>query len=798
MRKSLTSQKFNPDEPSTVGVEFDKKCEIVVSKSCNWKTSLDDATHAEIFEKELSSTIASEARSRAIRSLANEDGSVRDECQEPASVPERLEHKVSDAETVEEISPVLPTKKDHLLRHQTKPEAKREILGPGDDLSNEKSSDEQTFKAELLDQGSSAGAAVSERTAICDHDGVFLVNEMSLPLRENLSRPTQSLSEKEFNEDSEGEEKEEEDASLHSDPYDVMPESVKERVQALIDDNVRHSSVRRETYIDMLDYGGQDVFYATHYLYLSKEAIYLAVFDASVPLDSQSSSYFRAPGSEPVKIDEFPGKTYYDRLEEWISAVYLMEPPDNRKVFYDRGNRCETPSVLIVGTHKDKAELVPGLLERQNKYLEERLKGKSFWKHVVEASENRVFFAIDNTKSDPQAPTSEDRDVQLLRLKAEEIAKDLSGVRKVPLKFLRFERFVRKMKAASPRKTTTIKSLRTVASVVASISDEEFPLAIRFLCNRAVILYHDIPGPKTVNDTVLDPSWLARVMQNIITVPSRQSLPSSLRNDVERSKSKGILTKEFVDYQLKTVESKDLVLKLMQYFDLLCDYYRFELHSGSGDDRKHLIDPDGPERDDLVVDNSSLPKLAYFIPCLLREQGELESLVTSPECRTFPLYLYSKDARVPPPLFYRLLTRLSRLFPRLPRLHRNVGYFHVYYWHTLEISLFQYFFRICVFVADGGRLHRAVCSRIRNLVCKEINEMKMQGMASLQLCLGYFYNSHASCLPQKCEEDTFVSLEGFPHRTGQLFAGESEVTPPSNLAVWYENSSFRVNRVIFQ
>ena len=117
----------------------------------------------------------------------------------------------------------------------------------------------------------------------------------------------------------------------------------------------------------MLDYGGQDVFYATHFLFLSKEAILFAVFDASIPLEEPARSEFRVSGSQPVLIDVTPGETYYDRLEEWISAAHLMQPPGSRTVYKDDLGELVRPVVFLVGTHKDKVS--SEFLDKRNRYL---------------------------------------------------------------------------------------------------------------------------------------------------------------------------------------------------------------------------------------------------------------------------------------------------------------------------------------------------------------------------------------------------------------------------------------------
>eukprot|EP00118_Oscarella_pearsei_P023929 m.293732 g.293732 ORF g.293732 m.293732 type:complete len:1094 (+) comp40740_c0_seq29:402-3683(+) len=841
LRKSLTNQKFDSNEPSTVGIDFDPKCEILVLESCNWKTSLNVVGHLGLFERAVSSEMASQTKSTATARIAEEAKMQKREKRRE----QRLKRQAKDLGLYESQPKVFRQEGVKSSDHsETDKEADiaakfidatyhRNLSRNKDNFKNmseestsvfTKDSSSHSSLRESNDQDTQApGSFLSSFPTPSDIPDNYLHQETEIGRgsasnsSNSGSSPNRKKGEKKLEDSAhiseilpneipnfltecplesmtvDEDQNNTASSGLDPDPYTALPESVSKQACTYLKDGPSHWNARREIYIDMLDYGGQDVFYATHYLYLSKEAIYLAVFDASIPLDEESLSEFRQFGQEPLQIDVLPGETYYDRLEEWISAIHLMQPPDERTVLHRGSSEHESPLVFLVGTHKDKALETPGLLKKQDDFLRRKLEGKSFWKHVVEASKDCVFFAVDNTKSDPENPDDEDEDVKRLQLRAEETAKQLTGTHKVPIKFLRFERYIREMKLTHSRKATSLKFLRAIANAIAEIKEEdEFQLAIRYLSNRAVILYHDLPGPHTEEaDTILDPGWLAQVMQKLITVPSK--IPARYRNNVMRSKQKGIVTKEFVDYQLEEIESKGLIIKLMQYFDLLCDYYCLDPQVGQGEDKKYLIDPERPETDDLVPDDSTLPKDAFFIPCLLRDRKDVDPLQRLQGFSTLPLFLYSSAARIPPPLFYRLLTQLSRRFPRLTQLHRNVGYFKIFYRHTLEIALLPYSIQFHVFTKTGGEPRRDICSRIRVLVCKKVEETKQQGMAGLQVCLGYVNGSNASATTPHISEHNFVSLMDFPDKSTQLFAGGDEVEkPPDGLALWYNNPPCQV------
>ncbi|XP_053397159.1 uncharacterized protein LOC123551704 isoform X2 [Mercenaria mercenaria] len=90
--------------------------------------------------------------------------------------------------------------------------------------------------------------------------------------------------------------------------------------------------------VSLWDFGGQFVFYATHQLFHSRDAVYLLVFDLHKGLDS------------PVIDEDYPGGTHplvksmKDYIEFWITSVHSYV-----------GNKDAThPQVILVGTHKDQ------------------------------------------------------------------------------------------------------------------------------------------------------------------------------------------------------------------------------------------------------------------------------------------------------------------------------------------------------------------------------------------------------------------------------------------------------------
>ena len=218
----------------------------------------------------------------------------------------------------------------------------------------------------------------------------------------------------------------------------------------------------------------------------------------------------------------------------------------------------------------------------------------------------------------------------------------------------------------------------------------------------------------------------------------------TLKTILKRSKEKGIVTEALIRHLLSDSGSAQvLIISLMSSFDLLCPY--------NGIDAEHMEEPDNrkdfiniKKSEERLLSSSAIDKCSdCFIPCLLEKKSHLESDLASDSCKTMPLPLQSVcGIRMPQPLYYRLLTRLCKRFPRLPVLNRNVGYFHVYPGHRLELSLDRYSLKMIVLTKSDVSVNSLVCSRLRQLVVMMVNDAKKEGMPGLRMQLGYQQSVH--------------------------------------------------------
>ena len=292
-------------------------------------------------------------------------------------------------------------------------------------------------------------------------------------------------------------------------------------------------------------------------------------------------------------------------------------------------------------------------------------------------------------------------------------------------------------------------------------------LLIKYLSKRAVILYHPIPNSPAADNVILDLSWLTDVLQKIVTVTPQKAVPRNLWKDVRRAQREGIVTDGLLKFYLKDVEKQDVIIDVMKYFNLLCDRHDF----GCPADERDYINIEGPLEDPLLS-SSDENVTSYFVPCLLREECELESLGVTDESALRPLQLCSK-VRIPLPLFYRILTVFSRRFSRKPTLHRNLAYFNVHSGHRLKIVYLSHSLQFTVLKSAPEPIKRDVCCAVRQYVVDRIKKAREPGMRGLVLEL-------------RCDGVTIPERYRCPGGTEDLYDVHGEQwEPPRGLDLWY-------------
>ena len=169
------------------------------------------------------------------------------------------------------------------------------------------------------------------------------------------------------------------------------PEEIKDRAVNLIkymkgDDVKPEESV---VSIELWDFAGQHLYYASHPVFLSSRALYILVCNLSKSLHDTAKPCVRQ-GSRNVELENPNGETNLENLLSWLSTVH--------SVAQMRRETCDDveeevphlrPPVIIVGTHADKPFED---IETMKTEIQNAIAGKDYEGHVV-----RPIFSIDNT-----------------------------------------------------------------------------------------------------------------------------------------------------------------------------------------------------------------------------------------------------------------------------------------------------------------------------------------------------------------------------------------------------------------
>ena len=142
--------------------------------------------------------------------------------------------------------------------------------------------------------------------------------------------------------------------------------------------------------IEMWDFAGQHLYYASHPVFLSSRALYILVCNLSKSLHDIAKPCVRQ-GSRNVDLKNPNGETNLENLLSWLSTVHSVAQM-RKETCDDEAKEVPhylRPPVIIVGTHADKSFED---IETMKTEIQNAIAGKDYEGHVV-----RPIFSIDNT-----------------------------------------------------------------------------------------------------------------------------------------------------------------------------------------------------------------------------------------------------------------------------------------------------------------------------------------------------------------------------------------------------------------
>lgn len=143
----------------------------------------------------------------------------------------------------------------------------------------------------------------------------------------------------------------------------------------------------KEYMLDMWDFAGQHLYYASHPVFLSPRAVYILVCNLSKQLNAVAEPCVKQGITR--KLQNTNGETNLENLLSWLVSVRRLRPEtkDDGKLLSVR------PKVIIVGTYAD-SRAVEDRDEMLTCIEESLTENDDLQKHVI-----KKLFSIDNTGS---------------------------------------------------------------------------------------------------------------------------------------------------------------------------------------------------------------------------------------------------------------------------------------------------------------------------------------------------------------------------------------------------------------
>ena len=151
------------------------------------------------------------------------------------------------------------------------------------------------------------------------------------------------------------------------------------------------TSTENRMTLDLWDFAGQHLYYASYPVFLSSRAVYMLVYNLSKELKNTAQPSARLGGAD-IPLENPSGETNLDNLVSWLGSISTLcsskRIDDSRQP--EKDLPYLRPPVFIVGTHADRPCQDIGGMESE---IQGALFGKEVDGHVI-----RTFFRIDNTK----------------------------------------------------------------------------------------------------------------------------------------------------------------------------------------------------------------------------------------------------------------------------------------------------------------------------------------------------------------------------------------------------------------
>ncbi|GBG34317.1 Leucine-rich repeat serine/threonine-protein kinase 2 [Hondaea fermentalgiana] len=377
------------------------------------------------------------------------------------------------------------------------------------------------------------------------------------------------------------------------------------------------------------DYGGQEVFYALHHLFLTQYGVYVLVFDMREVLGKEHfQDILEKDDLEKLASQEQALET----LRFWIDSIHLHAP---------------NAHIALVGTYLDQ---VPNTAEHEaiEEVLEDRvLSARGVMSAVVLNNEAELnFFPIDNT----DRSNLDERVSRLREALTETVASKDFVTDKVPLRWS----FCLEQLLSQNEDYLSLEAVQKIAENECYVPKEDVDKMLKYM-HELGVLVHLTTGQNDVlrKYVVIRPQWLLKNLSRVICDPKmnhmkkhkkkllhREKLPRNLRDPLNDWSNRGVASRELLEW-LWQGQPIDYLTALMDSMLLACP------SPWIGDYEK--LDKEG----------------ALLVPSLLQPVEEaVKKKVLEHSRREFAL-AYIEFTVLPKGVFQRFIASLIQSFPAL-------------------------------------------------------------------------------------------------------------------------------------
>ena len=351
----------------------------------------------------------------------------------------------------------------------------------------------------------------------------------------------------------------------------------------------------------ILDFAGDEEYYAYHHMFLKNQAVYVVVFNMS-----------------DFALEEFQNLKA-ERLLVWFESVCGHVQP-------------KTP-IFLVGTHCEHID--KNHMQNLNSKLKQILWTSYCDELVVNEDEDLIFFPVENSKGE------NDVGVQMLRIKIMAAAEECKPTTddKIPLSWIRIQDAIiqlRQRKVA--RYCVTLREFPwAFGNIIHTNWSEE---TLKYFHEQGLIIY--IAKDKDLSDWVLlKPEILVDIITKLVTSSPQMTQTRGLRSDWRLLQEKGLLTKPLLISIISNVkENEEAMSAFLEKYDLICPLTNTKVQTVTLRDKERL-------------------QPTHFVPSLLpkSQDGCNPAWYDDKRDKKFLVFF---ERFLPEPLFHRLLSRAHK------------------------------------------------------------------------------------------------------------------------------------------